>query len=66
MLTDDQKAFLISLKNGDPQWDILDVKNVEKLPAIQWKLRNIQALRTKNPQKHSELVKKLKTVLNLG
>lgn len=40
-LTDDEKKFLISIKTGEPDFGILEIKGVEKLPGIRWKLRNI-------------------------
>lgn len=65
ILSMDEKNFLLSLKNGDPQWDLLGIKDVEKLPAIQWKFKNIQLLKTRNPKKHSELFRKLEKALNV-
>ena len=50
-LTDRDKEFLLSVKNGIPDWGIY---NFEKFPAIQWKLKNLQNLKTNNPEKHKE------------
>lgn len=43
-LTDDQKAFLLSFKSGDPQWDLLEHAIASELPAVKWKLRNIRKM----------------------
>lgn len=43
-LTKDEKAFLVSLKEGSPDWGLLGVPGADKLPAIQWKLRNIRKM----------------------
>ena len=50
-LTDDDKAFLLSIKNVDPDWSIY---NFEKFPAVRWKLHNLSKLKSANPVKHKE------------
>jgi predicted nucleotidyltransferase component of viral defense system len=40
-LTDNEKAFLVSVKSGQPNWDVMGLKGIETLPSIQWKLANI-------------------------
>ena len=60
ILSENEKQFLISLKKGEPDWSLLPVANIEKLPAIQWKLYNIRKL---DKRKHLEQLKKLETVL---
>jgi len=61
-LTDDEKAFLVSLKEGQPRWNLMGREGIEKLPAIQWKLMNIQKI---NKKKHIESLEKLKRKLGL-
>ncbi len=60
-LTDAEKAFLLALKAGEPQWPLLGIDGIDKLPAIQWKLRN---LRRMEKRKHDEALAKLEAVLN--
>jgi predicted nucleotidyltransferase component of viral defense system len=43
-LTKDERSFLLSLKSGEPQWELLRIVNVEQLPALQWKLANIRKM----------------------
>jgi predicted nucleotidyltransferase component of viral defense system len=43
-LTDQQKQFLLSFKQGEPDWTLLNLQGVEKLPAVQWKLLNIRRM----------------------
>ena len=43
-LGDDERAFLLSLKRGEPEWHRLGVENLDKLPALQWKCLNIQKM----------------------
>jgi predicted nucleotidyltransferase component of viral defense system len=40
-LDESERAFLLSLKRGEPQWTLLGIDHLEQLPALQWKLRNI-------------------------
>jgi predicted nucleotidyltransferase component of viral defense system len=61
-LTTSEKRFLITLKEGQPDWSLLGVPNVDKLPAVQWKLLNIQKMKK---SKREEYLEKLKTKLGL-
>ncbi len=61
-LTAAEKGFLVSLKEGQPKWDLLEVKGIEKLPAIQWKLMNIRKM---TKEKHAAALDKLKAKLGL-
>lgn len=40
-LTDNERTFLVSLQSGEPDWGVMGIAGIEKLPAIQWKLTNI-------------------------
>jgi hypothetical protein len=61
-LSIDEKRFLLSVKELEPDWKLLGVTGVEKLPAVRWKLHNL----AKMPKsKHKLAVKKLKEVLDL-
>lgn len=61
-LTNDDRKFLLSFKEGKPDWSLLDVKEADKLPAIQWKLVNLAKMDRK---KHTEAILALKRVLKL-
>lgn len=61
-LTASEKGFLLSLKEGHPKWDLLGLKGIEKLPAIQWKLMNIRKMKK---EKHTAALEKLKSKLGL-
>lgn len=61
-LTDDEKTFLVSLKAGQPNWSAMGIEGIERLPAIQWKLINIQKMSAK---KRADLLAKLKKTLGL-
>lgn len=58
--TDSDRNFLMSIKRGTPQWELLDIPGVDELPAVRWKLQNLGNLK---PAKRDELMEKLKTAL---
>jgi len=59
-LTEQDKAFLLSVKNLAPDWSIYDF---EKFPAVQWKLHNLKKLKNTNPDKHQRQYEALKNRL---
>lgn len=61
-LTDNERLFLLSIKEGTPRWGLMKMEGIEKLPAIQWKLLNIQKMEKK---KHLVAVAALKEKLSL-
>jgi len=58
--TAEDRRFLISVKSGTPEWDLLGIPEVEKLPAVRWKLMNVHKL---DPERHAELLYRLREVL---
>lgn len=60
VLTQDEKNFLLSFKSGDPDWKLLGLDGVDKLPAVQWKLINIRKM---DGAKRSEFLEKMKASL---
>ncbi len=44
LLTDTDKQFLMSVKNRSPDWSLLPLEDIDKLPAVQWKLHNLQVM----------------------
>lgn len=61
-LTQNDKAFILSVEEGNPNWTIYDFKD---FPAVQWKLQNIDRLEKANPEKHKKMIAALKGVLQL-
>ncbi|MEA3221874.1 MAG: nucleotidyl transferase AbiEii/AbiGii toxin family protein [Thermodesulfobacteriota bacterium] len=43
-LTDEEKQFIVSVKAGVPEWDLLGLKGIEDMPAVRWKLYNISRM----------------------
>lgn len=60
-LTPNEKSFLLSLKEGNPKWNILGITDIEKLPGLQWKLGNIKKM---SEEKRQSQLTKLKIALN--
>lgn len=60
-LTGQDKTFLLSIKNADPDRSIYDF---QRFPAVQWKLQNLRKLKDTNPDKHREQYELLKEKLN--
>lgn len=48
-LTPDQKAFLVGLSQAAPDWSLLACPHAKELPALRWKLANLEAFRVKRP-----------------
>ena len=59
-LTGKDKAFLLSVKNCEPDWSIYDF---ERFPAVQWKLHNLRKLKEGSRDKHNQLYEVLREKL---
>jgi len=60
-LDEDEKRFLLSMKQGEPDWDALGIEHLKELPALQWKLKNIRRM---NKRKHTVALENLQRALN--
>ncbi len=60
-LFDEDRAFLVSVKQGEPDYSLAPHPRLQDLPAFQWKLLNIQNM---NTRKHKLALDKLKSVLD--
>jgi hypothetical protein len=61
-LTDSERRFLLSVKQGEPDWALLPFESLDKWPAIQWKLHNIRQMGARN---HKKALDRLRDVLEL-
>lgn len=62
-LTPQEKQFLLSFKNKQPDWSLLGMDNIAdiaQLPSVRWKMINLNKL---SDVKHLALYEKLKTIL---
>lgn len=62
-LDNDERQFLISLVKAEPEWQLMGIEHLSQLPAIQWKLQNLEILRTSNAKKFAEQADTLVTQL---
>lgn len=61
-LTGDEKRFLLTFKAGQTEWALLGLSDIEKLPAVRWKLQNLAKL---SDAKRRDLVGKLQEALGV-
>ncbi len=62
-LTDADKAFLLSFKEGNPDWGHLGIGHIEQLPSVRWKLMNLNEM---DKEKRQAAIGKLEAVLQGG
>ena len=59
-MTNEEREFLISVKTGKPEWNLLGLTGIEDLPAVKWKLMNIKRM---DEKKHKKALEKLRNYL---
>jgi len=59
--TDDEKQFLLSFKNLEPDWSLLRLDGIKDLPAVKWKLLNLEKM---SKDKHKKALEELKKALH--
>ncbi len=60
LFTGDDARFLLSFKQGEPDWSLFPVQGVDQLPAVMWKLANIRKM---GPEKHGQAFEALAEAL---
>ena len=58
-LTDADRHFLASFKQGEADWSAFPIPEVERLPAIQWKILNLNRMDSAKRQKATTKLEKL-------
>lgn len=53
-LDDKARTFLLSLHDGEPDFTAIGLPQAAALPAVRWKLLNLNKLIAANPDKHAE------------
>ena len=48
-LTDKHRALLNGLARAEPDWTLLQCSHAAELPALRWKLTNLQTFRQRRP-----------------
>lgn len=59
-MTDEDRHFLLALKQGTQDWRNFSLPEVERLPGIQWKMLNLARM---NPSKRRQAEVKLEKIL---
>ena len=62
-LTGGVGAFLLSLHDAEPDFDLIGLPTAGELPAVRWKLLNLERLKTENPRKHAAQRQALEALL---
>jgi predicted nucleotidyltransferase component of viral defense system len=57
-LTQPERQFLFSLKLGEPDWTLLPIAGVDRLPAVQWKLLNIRRMSVDKRKQSAERLRR--------
>ena len=60
LLSMNDKDFLLSFEQGEPEWDKCCAGDLSKYPSIKWKLQNILKLKEANPEKFNAGIEKLR------
>lgn len=55
----DEREFLRSLLRAQPDWSRLDIPHLQELPAIRWRLQNIEQLSRRQPDRFRDLADSL-------
>lgn len=62
-MPDNHRRFLVSVKAGAAEWDLLGLDGIEALPAVRWRLENLEKL---DPSKRAALLVRLREVLQVS
>ena len=49
--TEHERQFLLSIKQGEPDWALLPFEGLDQWPAIQWKLHNVRQMSARSRKK---------------
>jgi predicted nucleotidyltransferase component of viral defense system len=63
VLSDRDKEFLISFFSANPSWNLIDIDKLNELPAIKWKMKNLELLREKDKKKYDVQIDFLRSKL---
>lgn len=60
--TENERQFLLSIKEGEPRFDLMPFQNLAQFPSLKWKIINIKRM---EKRKHIQMVDKLKSALEV-
>jgi hypothetical protein len=59
-LTGNHRSFLMSLAEAQPDWSLMSCPHLAEMPALRWKLSNIERLKSSNSTKFAQQSSELK------
>jgi predicted nucleotidyltransferase component of viral defense system len=62
IITEEDKHFLISFEQGNPNWKESDYEEFADYPSVKWKLLNLNKLKQNNPKKLMKEANRLKEI----
>ncbi len=62
-LDPEERKFLLSLVAAEPDWTLLGLPHLEHLPAIRWKLQNLEKLKKGDPYRFAQQFEMLAALL---
>lgn len=63
-LDDKAMHYLLSLHDGEPDFEAIGLPKAAELPAVRWKLLNLQKLKQQNPTKHAEQRREIEEIVS--
>lgn len=63
-LSRNQRKFLISIARNSPDWSLTNCAHASALPAIQWRLKNLEGFRDRRPPEWEQQARALEAVLS--
>lgn len=61
-LDDNAMRFLLTLHDGDPDFEAIGLPQAAGLPAVRWKLLNLAKLKEQNPKKHAQMREEIQSL----
>ena len=65
-LTAMHRRFLSGLARAEPDWSLMQYRHVAELPALRWKLANLETFRKRRPEDFQTQAEALDAGLNRG
>ncbi|MDR2780998.1 MAG: nucleotidyl transferase AbiEii/AbiGii toxin family protein [Holosporaceae bacterium] len=62
---DADKEFLISFFECSPQWNLINIDKLNELPAVKWKMRNLELLKKNNIEKFKLQIRNLQNIFSI-
>jgi hypothetical protein len=63
--SDADKEFLVSFFECSPKWNLVNIDRSDELPAVKWKMKNLELLRKNNGTKFKSQVRNLQNTFGM-